>query len=161
MAVTISRSGAVAGVCAMALAAVLTACGNSGSGGGGTGAPATPSQAGKPAGTTVTVRLTEYRLALSSKTFKAGDYTFVAENDGHIVHSLEIEGPGGEMRLSHGLQPGQSAQLKVMLKKGSYELYCPVDGHKGLGMKTDITVGGGTTGGGSGSSGGSPGGSSY
>ncbi|MGW7260945.1 cupredoxin domain-containing protein [Streptomyces sp. NPDC054834] len=153
MAVTLSRGGAVAGVCAMALAAVLTACGNSGSGGAGTGAAPTPSQAGKPAGTTVTVRLTEYKLALSSKTFKAGDYTFVAENDGHIVHSLEIEGPGGETRLSHDLQPGQSEQLRIMLKKGAYELYCPVDGHEGLGMKMDITVGGGTAGGGGGSSG--------
>ncbi|MEU6551726.1 cupredoxin domain-containing protein [Streptomyces sp. NPDC046915] len=153
MAVTPGRGGAAAGACALALAAVLTACGNSGSGGAGTGSAATPPQAGKAAGTTVTVRLTEYKLTLSSKTFKAGDHTFVAENGGHTVHSLEIEGPGGETRLSHDLEPGQSAQLRVMLKKGSYELYCPVDGHKGLGMKADITVGGGTSGGGGGSSG--------
>ncbi|MGW7410268.1 cupredoxin domain-containing protein [Streptomyces sp. NPDC054833] len=141
-------SGAAAGACAVALAAALSACGNSGSGGG-TGATSSPAHNAEAGSTTVTVQLTEYHLALSSKTFKAGDYTFVAKNAGHIVHSLEIEGPGTEMRLPHGLQPGQSAQLKVMLKKGSYELYCPVDGHKDMGMKAEITVGGG-----SGSSGG-------
>jgi len=27
-------------------------------------------------------------------------------------------------------------------KAGTYEIYCPVDGHKGLGMKGTITVGG-------------------
>jgi uncharacterized cupredoxin-like copper-binding protein len=141
----------MAGACA-ALAAALAACGNSGSGGAGAGDTSSPAQSAKAGSTTVTVQLTEYHLALSSKTFKAGDYTFVAKNAGHIVHSLEIEGQGSEMRLPHGLQPGQSAQLKVMLKKGSYELYCPVDGHKDMGMKTEITVGGGSGGGGSGGS---------
>jgi uncharacterized cupredoxin-like copper-binding protein len=144
-------SGAAAGACAVALAAALSACGNSG---GGAGATSSPAQNGKAGSTSVTVQLTEYHLALSSKTFKAGDYTFVAKNAGHIVHSLEIEGQGTEMRLPHDLQPGQSAPLKVMLKKGSYELYCPVDGHKDMGMKAQITVGGGSGGssGGGGSS---------
>ncbi|MFF4547724.1 cupredoxin domain-containing protein [Streptomyces sp. NPDC001406] len=152
-------SGAAAGACAVALAAALSACGNSGSGGG-AGATSSPPQNAKAGSTTVTVQLTEYHLALSSKTFKAGDYTFVAKNAGHIVHSLEIEGQGTEMRLPHGLQPGQSAQLKVMLKKGSYELYCPVGGHKDMGMKAEITVGGGS-GGSSGGGGSSTPGSGY
>lgn len=153
MAGRLNRSGAAAGACAVALAAALAACGNSGSGSGGTGATSSPTQHGKAGPTTVTVQLTEYHLALSSKTFKAGDYTFVAKNAGHIVHSLEIEGQGSDVGLPNGLQPGQSAQLKIMLKKGSYELYCPVDGHKDMGMKTEITVG---DGGSSGSGGGSP-----
>ncbi|MFF4015781.1 copper-binding protein [Streptomyces sp. NPDC001843] len=158
MAGTLSRSGAAVGACVMTLAAVLTACGNSGSGSVGTGTTSSaspspssspsssPSASGKPMGTTVTVQMTEYKLTLSSKTFKSGDYTFVAENKGHIAHSLEVEGQGGDVRLPHDLAPGQSAQLRVTLKNGSYELYCPVDGHKDLGMKTDITVGGATGG---------------
>lgn len=154
MAGTLSRSGAAVGAGVMTLAAVLTACGNSGYGSSGTGATSSaspspsssPSASGKPMGTTVTVQMTEYKLTLSSKTFKSGDYTFVAENKGHIAHSLEVEGPGGDARLPHDVGPGQSAQLRVTLKNGSYELYCPVDGHKDLGMKTDITVGGATGG---------------
>lgn len=31
----------------------------------------------------------------------------------------------------------------MTLRNGSYELYCPVDGHKGLGMDVRVTVGGG------------------
>ncbi|MEU6069772.1 cupredoxin domain-containing protein [Streptomyces sp. NPDC047082] len=144
----------------MALAAALSACGNSGSGSGGTGATSSPTRNAKAGSTTVTVQMTEYHLALSVKTFKAGDYTFVAKNAGHVVHSLEVEGQGSEVGLPHGLQPGQSAQLKVKLKNGSYELYCPVDGHKDMGMKAEITVGGGS-GGSSGGGGSSSPGSGY
>jgi len=45
-------------------------------------------------------------------------------------------------RHSATLEPGKSAKLTVTLKKGSYEFYCPVDGHKDKGMKTEIEVGG-------------------
>ena len=42
------------------------------------------------------------------------------------------------------LQPGQSDTLKVKLNKpGSYEWYCPIDNHKQMGMKGEITVGAG------------------
>ncbi|MEU7058110.1 cupredoxin domain-containing protein [Streptomyces sp. NPDC046197] len=143
-----SRGGAMVGAGAVALAAVLTACGNPASSGTGGAAASTSSKGGQ----TVTVKMTEYQLALSSKTFKAGAYTFAVKNDGHTLHSLEIEGKGTEARLPHALQPGQSAQLKVTLKNGSYELYCPVDSHKSLGMKTEINVGG-AGGGGTSSSG--------
>ncbi|MFJ8104545.1 cupredoxin domain-containing protein [Streptomyces sp. NPDC096132] len=139
-----SRSGAAA-ACAMALAAgVLAACG--GSGGGGTASLSTPENGRKAAGTTVIVTMTDYRLALSTRTFTAGDHTIVARNEGHTVHSLEIEGKGSEVRLPRDLRPGQSARLHVTLKDGGYELYCPVGNHKELGMKTEITVRGDATG---------------
>ena len=39
------------------------------------------------------------------------------------------------------LQPGQSDTIKVKLNKaGSYEWYCPIDSHKQMGMKGEITV---------------------
>ncbi|MFJ3336117.1 copper-binding protein [Streptomyces sp. NPDC086766] len=138
-----SRGGTAAGAGAVALGAVLAACGGPGAGGVGAGPDPAPGGGGAAAGTTVTVRMTEYRLALSTTTFRPGAYTFVAENDGHTLHSLEIEGRGGDAHLAHGVEPGRSARLRITLKDGSYELYCPVDGHKGFGMKTEITVGGG------------------
>ncbi|MFE0515164.1 copper-binding protein [Streptomyces sp. NPDC058964] len=146
MAGRLNRRTAAAGACAVALAAVLSACGNTGSGSGGAQAPSNTAQ--NSAGTTVSVQLTEYKVDLSPKTFQPGEYTFVVKNVGHIGHSLEVEGQGSDVRLSHDVQPGQSGQLKITLKKGSYDVYCPIDGHKDLGMKTDITVGGGSTGGG-------------
>ncbi|MFE1755681.1 copper-binding protein [Streptomyces anandii] len=152
----LSRSGWAAGAGtagAVMLAALLAACGSSGSYGsggsggsgsqGGTGSVTSPAPAGGGArATTVTVRMTEYKLGLSAKTFKAGDYTFVATNDGHTLHSLEIQGQGSDVRLPEGLRPGQSGQVRVVLKDGTYHLFCPVDQHRELGMRTDITVGG-------------------
>ena len=85
--------------------------------------------------TTVMVKMTDFHLALSTQTFAPGTYSFVAANDGHTVHSLEIDGPGV-------VAVGQSATLTVTLRGGSYEIYCPVDGHKAMGMDTHITVGG-------------------
>ncbi|MEA2255744.1 MAG: Copper binding protein plastocyanin/azurin family, partial [Solirubrobacteraceae bacterium] len=37
-------------------------------------------------------------------------------------------------------------------KKGTYEWYCPIDGHRGRGMEGKIAVAGGGGGGGGGSS---------
>jgi uncharacterized cupredoxin-like copper-binding protein len=40
------------------------------------------------------------------------------------------------------IEPGKSATLKVDLSTpGTYEIYCPVDGHKPGGMKGEIKVG--------------------
>jgi uncharacterized cupredoxin-like copper-binding protein len=111
---------------AAALLAVLTACGGSSGGGG---------------GRTVDVTLTEFKVELSDTALQSGEYTFVAKNDGAIVHALEIEGPGVEKKTAT-LEPGKSAELTVTLKQGTYEFYCPVDGHKDKGMKTEIRVGG-------------------
>ena len=103
---------------------------------------ASPTESASPtaSGTMVTVTETEYALHLSQDTFSAGTYTFVAENAGHTIHALEIEGPGIEEQKTNTLGPGQSGQLTVELKAGTYELYCPVDSHKDRGMKTEITV---------------------
>ncbi|MBT2456565.1 copper-binding protein [Streptomyces sp. ISL-86] len=129
------------GLAAAALAGGLAACGGGGGGGSATTAP--PARSAEPGVTQVNADLTDFHIALSQKTFKAGAYTFLVKNDGHHDHALEIEGPGGEHR-SQTLAPGASAKLNVTLKSGSYEVYCPVDGHKDLGMKTEITVGGAT-----------------
>ncbi|MFE1415047.1 plastocyanin/azurin family copper-binding protein [Streptomyces sp. NPDC058746] len=89
----------------------------------------------------MTADLTDFHIALSQKSFAPGAYAFVAKNDGHHEHALEIEGPSGENR-TRTLAPGASDTVRVTLKSGTYEIYCPVDGHEDLGMKTEITVGG-------------------
>jgi len=78
--------------------------------------------------------------------------TISVRNTGKVAHSLEVEGNGVEKRIPGTIAPGSSKTLKITLKPGKYEWYCPVDGHKGLGMKGQITVAGGS--GGSGSPGG-------
>ena len=127
-----------AGLGLAAAAAALGACGSSH-----TASKATPWTSGCSAASTpasqVTVGETEYHLALSSTCFKAGAMTFVASNQGRIEHSLAIKGPGVNVTSSL-LNPGQAADLHVTLQDGTYELWCPVPGHKALGMDTHITV---------------------
>lgn len=101
-------------------------------------------------GNQVVVKMTDFHLALSQPDFTPGTYTFVAVNAGQAVHTIEIDGPGvSDQRIPAVVQPGQSASLTVTLQAGTYEVYCPVDDHKAMGMDTHFTVGGG---GGTGSS---------
>jgi uncharacterized cupredoxin-like copper-binding protein len=55
-------------------------------------------------------------------------------------HAVEVEGKGVE-KESRTIQPGGRTSVTVSLKKGRYEFYCPVDGHKAGGMKGTLIVG--------------------
>ncbi|MEV5971092.1 plastocyanin/azurin family copper-binding protein [Streptomyces sp. NPDC051921] len=134
-----TRNRVALGLAAGALTALLAACGDGGEdGGGATTPPPKPTTAGA---TQVDADLADFRITLSKQTFEPGAHEFVVKNTGQHEHALEIEGPGGEQKTDP-LAPGESATLQVTLKSGTYEIYCPVDGHKDLGMKTEITVGG-------------------
>jgi len=102
------------------------------------GAGATPAVAGS-ANAPVAVSEKEFMIDMPT-TLPAGTTTFNVTNDGTITHSFEFEGQGIEKRLAQPLQPGQSGTLTVDLKPGTYEAYCPVDGHKGMGMDVHVTV---------------------
>jgi uncharacterized cupredoxin-like copper-binding protein len=96
-------------------------------------------------GTVVEVALSDFEIQLDSADLDPGTYTFRVTNDGGTTHALEVEGPSGEVE-THELAPGESADLAVDLSEsGDYELYCPVDGHRGRGMELDLAVGGGGT----------------
>ena len=88
---------------------------------------------------------TDFHIALSKSSFKAGKYVFDAVNKGHTTHALMITGPGIKMAMTKDIQPGQSATLAVTLKKGAYDIDCPIPGHKALGMNVNINVGGAAT----------------
>ena len=101
----------------------------------------------KPGGATqLHATLSEWKVELSRQTLPGGPVTVAVENTGSIPHQLEIEGNGIEQRTEL-IQPGSSATLRVNLKPGSYEVYCPVggDSHKKLGMETHLTVAGDST----------------
>ena len=88
---------------------------------------------------------TDFHIALSKSSFKAGKYVFDAVNKGQTTHALMITGPGIKMAMTKDIQPGQSATLAVTLKKGAYDIFCPIPGHKALGMNVNINVGGAAT----------------
>ena len=119
--------------------------------GGGAGNPSAGSQGSNaatgPVIKTIEIKETEYKLTPDKINLnKAGTYVFKAENTGNTTHALEIEGKGLEEE-THDLDAGQSAELKVSLKTGKYEIYCPVDGHREQGMEGTVTVKGGSGGG--------------
>ncbi len=92
--------------------------------------------------TTVKATETDFHIALSKSSFKTGRYVFDAVNKGHTTHALMITGPGIKMAMTKDISPGQSATLAVTLKKGAYDISCPIPGHKALGMNVNINVGG-------------------
>jgi plastocyanin len=101
---------------------------------------------GGTATTRVTVTEVEYKLTLSRTHLSAGKTTLMVVNKGKLAHSLEISGPGLKKRLIAGtIMPGASRSVTVTLKAGSYSLWCPIDGHANLGMKTTFKAGSGTT----------------
>jgi plastocyanin len=114
--------------------------GGSAGGGGGAEDAQAPSGAKESVLKTIRVKETEFALKPAEITLqKPGTYLFKAVNSGGTVHALEVEGQGIEEETEE-IQPGQSAELKVKLKTGTYELYCPVDGHKEEGMEGKVIV---------------------
>jgi uncharacterized cupredoxin-like copper-binding protein len=99
---------------------------------------------------TIVIKETEFKLSPSTVTLsKPGTYAFKAENKGSTQHSLEIDGEGikskgggvGEAKLEPYLDPGQSGVLTLTFQKpGTYEMYCPVIGHRLAGMKGSVVV---------------------
>jgi uncharacterized cupredoxin-like copper-binding protein len=124
---------------------VLAGCGGS-SGGSKTQAAASGGSGG---GQTIQVKETEYKLTPSSfKVAKPGTVTFAIKNAGTMGHALEVEGNGVEQKTST-ISAGSSAKLTVDLSKnGTYEVYCPIDGHRSLGMEAKLVVGSASAGGG-------------
>jgi hypothetical protein len=97
---------------------------------------------GKPTGSTVKVSLSEWKVQLTPARVPSGAVTFEVSNAGSIPHAFEVEGGGLEQSTAQ-IQPGATATLKLDLRAGSYETYCPIGkgSHKMLGMMNHLMVG--------------------
>ncbi len=88
-----------------------------------------------------TLRLAEYRITPTQLSLNAGTYTFTAVNAGTISHALELTGNGIDGHTPDlAYAPGHSEGFTVTLKPGTYQFFCPVDGHRGLGMQATLVV---------------------
>jgi uncharacterized cupredoxin-like copper-binding protein len=108
-------------------------------------APTTTAATPAAGGNAIAVGETEFKLTPADPSVKSGKVTIVAKNNGKVTHAIAVEGAGagGKDAKSSSISPGQSTTLTVNLKPGkTYEFYCPIDGHKGLGMKGEIKVAG-------------------
>jgi plastocyanin len=127
------------------LALVVLALAAAGCGGGG----GSKEQAASGGGKTIQIKETDYKLAPAKVNIAStGSVTFEASNDGQVDHALEVEGNGVEEKTGT-ISPGSSAKVTVDLSKpGTYEVYCPVDNHRQMGMEATLVVGGASGGGG-------------
>src|SRR2546423_12415474 len=98
-----------------------------------------------PGAVAIGVVETQFKLTPANIGPKSGKHTILAMNKGSITHAIEVEGggAGGKDVRSADIVSGQSATIAVDLKPGkTYTWYCPIDGHRGLGMKGSIKVAG-------------------
>ena len=100
---------------------------------------------GSSSAATIKVTETEYHLALSTTSVKAGTFTVSVHNAGKILHKLDLAGGGLKATVRFpGIAPGATRSMTVKLTGGKLSLWCPVPGHAALGMKTSLKVAGGT-----------------
>jgi plastocyanin len=92
---------------------------------------------------TIAVQEKEFQILLPAlRKLPPANYTFVVKNAGKVPHDLVIE--GGELTndvKTPTIEPGAEAKLEIALGKGTYTLYCSIDGHRALGMVAKIGVG--------------------
>jgi uncharacterized cupredoxin-like copper-binding protein len=87
----------------------------------------------------VPVDLTEYSINMP-ELLTAGPQQLQITNHGEQQHGFAIEGGAVHQHLTSNLTKGGTATLDVDLPPGTYDVYCPVDGHKGKGMRRTVTV---------------------
>ena len=85
------------------------------------------------------VTLTDYHIDMPGSA-EAGKTAFVVKNDGKRSHSFEVMGNGTDKKFLTDVAPGKTKVLHVDLSRGTYTMYCPVDGHRGKGMEQKLTV---------------------
>jgi uncharacterized cupredoxin-like copper-binding protein len=135
-----SRAIVVWFIAATVALSLAVGCSGAQSGNGGGGGGNAPSESKDSIVKTIRIEETEYSLKPTESTLdKPGVYVLEAVNSGDTTHALEVEGEGIE-EFSDKIQPGESTNLRVDLKPGTYVLTCPVDGHEDKGMETTINV---------------------
>jgi len=103
---------------------------------------AEPAGTPAPAGHTVQVSETEFKITVPAEQLPPGSVTFAVKNVGKIQHDLVVSGPGVKGTAKTPLlNAGQSGKLTVTLAAGTYTLYCSVAGHRAAGMVAKLTVG--------------------
>ena len=87
----------------------------------------------------VDVTLSEYKIDMPT-TLKPGKTAFVVKNAGKKKHNFDVKGNGTDQKFVSNLGPGETKVLHVQLKRGTYDVTCPVDLHPMKGMTTKVTV---------------------
>lgn len=70
---------------------------------------------------------------------KAGSVTITMDNPSPVPHAVALEGSGVD-KDGATVSTGGKSTVTVNLKPGTYQFYCPVDGHRAAGMEGTLTV---------------------
>ncbi len=110
---------------------------------------------------TITGSLSEWKVEVSSNKAKAGQVTFVVDNNGTIGHEflvVKTDIKSGQIPIEEGdrfseenpdlvmideigeYAKGTTETLTVTLDPGTYQLVCNLAAHYGAGMHTDFVV---------------------
>jgi plastocyanin len=92
-------------------------------------------------GQAVNVTVSEWKVALSRDTVRAGSVTFRVKNAGSMTHGFYVRGEGVD-KGSRDIEARQEGSLTVTLKPGTYEVFCPMAdlSHKAAGMSRKLVV---------------------
>ena len=100
-------------------------------------------------GSTLRLRLDEYRILPQDVTVKAGRLRIVATNVGRLTHNVKIvkqdpsdlEAPPEEVGGTRSTQPGESESFTFKdLEPGDYRLACTIANHDDLGQYGSLVV---------------------
>jgi hypothetical protein len=87
----------------------------------------------------IQVQLLEYEIRMP-EVIPSGHQTLHIANAGTRPHNFAIEGNEVSQKLADDLMRGDTTELTLDLKPGTYTVYCPVDQHRGRGMRRTITA---------------------
>jgi plastocyanin len=93
------------------------------------------------AASTVRLKASTTALRFNVRTLRAthGRVTVVMTNPSSTRHGIAVEGHGVD-RDGKIVGRGKTSRVTVTLKKGTYQFYCPVPGHKAAGMRGKLIV---------------------
>jgi plastocyanin len=85
-----------------------------------------------------------FHFTLSRPTVPAGKVVLEFINRGQDEHNLNADGPaeGSAAGSIPNTAPGGHPSLALVLRPGSYTLFCSLPGHEARGMKATLTVSG-------------------
>jgi plastocyanin len=93
------------------------------------------------AASTVRLQASTSALRFNVTTLRAthGKVTVVMSNPSSTPHAIAVQGHGLD-KDGKIVGKGKTSQVTLTLKKGTYNFYCPVPGHKAAGMKGKLIV---------------------
>jgi len=93
----------------------------------------------EPGARRVHVTLSEYKIDMPT-SLKPGKTAFIVKNAGKKKHNFGIKGNGTDQKFINNLAPNETRVLHVQLRRGTYDVTCPMPFHPMKGMATKVTV---------------------